>query len=52
MKPKTETVGKTLKYNWYNYGYCLLDDNMSSRIKNADAKSDLWGEHKLDRKTK
>jgi hypothetical protein len=42
----------TLKCNRYNYGYCLLDDNMSSRLKNAGAKSDLWGEHKLGRKTK
>jgi hypothetical protein len=52
VKVNTETVGKTLKYNRYNYGYCLLDDTMSSWFKNADAKSDLWGEYKLGRKTR
>ena len=50
MKPKTKTAGKTLKYNLYNYGYCLMDDNMSPKFKNADAKSELWGEHKLGKR--
>jgi len=41
LKPKTETGGKTLKYNWYDYRYCLWDDNVYSKFKNADVKSDL-----------
>lgn len=27
-----------------------MDDNMSPKFKNADAKSELWGEHKLGKR--